>query len=114
GNLRSVNVVQAADRARLVLNLKAPTNFRTQLEGNSLLVVLDPVGPVVASAATQQAFAESRNRDAQPLRDLDFRRGPDGAGRVVVDLPSNQVGVDIRQQGQTLVVEFLKSSLPEG
>jgi type IV pilus assembly protein PilQ len=114
GNLRSVNVVQASDRARLVLNLKAATNFRTQIEGNSLLVVLDPVGAVTASAATQQAFAESRNRDAQPLRDLDFRRGPDGAGRVVVDLPNNQVGVDIRQQGQTLVVEFLKSSLPEG
>jgi type IV pilus assembly protein PilQ len=59
-------------------------------------------------------FAESRNRDVQPLRDLDFRRGADGAGRVVVDLSNSQVGVDIRQQGQSLVVEFLKSSLPEG
>src|SRR6185436_2351105 len=48
------------------------------------------------------------------IKDIDFRRGPDGSGRVVVDLPSNQVGVDIRQQGQSLVVEFLKSSLPEG
>ncbi len=49
-----------------------------------------------------------------PLRDLDFRRGVDNTGRVVVDLANNQVGVDIRQQGQTLVVEFLKTSLPEG
>lgn len=113
GNLRSVNVVQAADRARLVLNLKAPTNYRTQLQGKSLLVMLDPVAQA-ASAATPQTFAESRNRDTQPLRDLDFRRGPDGSGRVVVDLPSNQVGVDIRQQGQSLIVEFLKSTLPEG
>ena len=48
-----------------------------------------------------------------PLRDVDFRRGADGTGRVVVSLPSNQVGVDIRQQGQTLVVEFLRSTLPE-
>jgi type IV pilus assembly protein PilQ len=114
GNLRSVNVVQASDRARLVLNLKAPTNFQTRIEGNSLLILLDATGAVASTTATQQTFAESRNRDAQPLRDLDFRRGPDGAGRVVVDLPNNQVGVDIRQQGQTLVVEFLKSSLPEG
>ena len=113
GNLRSVNVVQAADRARLVLNLKTPTNYRTQIQGKSLLVTLDPVAQA-ATAATPQAFAESRNRDTQPLRDLDFRRGPDGSGRVVVDLPSNQVGVDIRQQGQTLVVEFLKATLPEG
>lgn len=113
GNVRSVNVVQAADRARLVLNLKTPANYRTQIEGKSLLVILE--APMAAAGSTApQAFAESRNRDTQPLRDLDFRRGPDGSGRVVVDLPSNQVGVDIRQQGQSLVVEFLKSSLPEG
>jgi type IV pilus assembly protein PilQ len=113
GNVRSVQVVQGADRARLVLNLKAATNYRTQIDGKSLVVTLDPVAQS-ATAVTAQAFAESRNRDTQPLRDLDFRRGPDGSGRVVVDLPSNQVGVDIRQQGQTLVVEFLKSTLPEG
>jgi type IV pilus assembly protein PilQ len=113
GNLRSVNVVQASDRARLVLNLRNATNYQTKIEGNALLVTLDPVTQAAAPAG-QPAFAESRNRDAQPLRDLDFRRGPDGSGRVIVDLPSTQVGVDIRQQGQNLVVEFLKSSLPEG
>lgn len=113
GNLRSVQVVQAADRARLVLNLKAPTNYRAQIDGKSLLVTLDPVAQS-QTAVANQAFSESRNRDSQPLRDLDFRRGPDGSGRVIVDLANNQVGVDIRQQGQTLVVEFLKSSLPEG
>ncbi|HZY15214.1 MAG TPA: type IV pilus secretin PilQ [Ramlibacter sp.] len=113
GNVRSVHVVQAADRARLVLNLKAATNYRTQIDGKSLIVLLDPVAQSAGSPAPQ-AFAESRNRNTQPLRDMDFRRGPDGSGRVIVDLPSNQVGVDIRQQGQTLVVEFLKSTLPEG
>ncbi|HRI17997.1 MAG TPA: type IV pilus secretin PilQ family protein, partial [Burkholderiaceae bacterium] len=46
-------------------------------------------------------------------KDIDFRRSQDGAGRVVVDLANNQVGVDIKQQGQALVVEFLRSSLPE-
>jgi type IV pilus assembly protein PilQ len=114
GNLRSINVVQAGDRTRLVLNLKAPTGYKAQLQGKSLLVVLDPVTTAQAAPPTPAAFAESRNRDTQPLRDLDFRRGPDGSGRVIVDLPSNQVGVDIRQQGQALVVEFLKSTLPEG
>jgi type IV pilus assembly protein PilQ len=114
GNLRSVNVVQAPDRARLVLNLKTPTNYRTQIEGNSLIVTLDSVAQVAAAPQAAQAFAESRNREMQPIKDLDFRRGPDGSGRIVVDLPSNQVGVDIRQQGKELVVEFLKSSLPEG
>ena len=48
-----------------------------------------------------------------PIKDIDFRRGQDGAGRVVVELANNQVGVDIKQQGQYLVVEFAKSALPE-
>ncbi len=117
GNLRSVNVVQAGDRTRLVLNLKAATTYKTELQGNSLLVSLDPVAvaqAAPAAAPVPATFAESRNRDTLPIKDLDFRRGTDSAGRVIVDLPNNQVGVDIRQQGQNLVVEFLKSSLPEG
>lgn len=113
GNLKSVNVVQAGDRTRVVLNLKQSAGYRTQLQGKTLLVLLDP-SVATAPVSAQPAFAENRNRDASPLKDLDFRRGIEGSGRVVVALPNNQVGVDIRQQGQTLVVEFLKSTLPEG
>ena len=114
GNLRSVNVVQAGERTRVVLNLKAATGYKAQLQGKSLLLVLDPVAMAAPVPAATPAFAENRSMDTQPIRDLDFRRGVDSSGRVIVDLPNNQVGVDIRQQGQNLVVEFLKSSLPEG
>jgi type IV pilus assembly protein PilQ len=68
----------------------------------------------VGSAPQVTTFAENKSRDTAPIRDLDFRRSADGAGRIVVTLPNNQVGVDIRQQGQNLVVEFMKSTLPEG
>ena len=115
GNVRSVNVVQAGERTRLVVNLKAPAGYRAQLQGKSLLVVFDQVATAGPVAPTQQpAFAESRNVETQPIRDLDFRRGADSSGRVIVALPSNQIGVDIRQQGANLVVDFLKSTLPEG
>ncbi|WP_390346398.1 type IV pilus secretin PilQ [Variovorax boronicumulans] len=114
GNLRSVNVVQAGDRSRVVLNLKQATAYKAEIQGKSLLVVLEPVAgtALVASAAT--TFAENRNRDTLPLRDVDFRLGADNTGRVLVDLPNNQVGVDVKQQGKSLVVEFTKSTLPEG
>lgn len=114
GNLRSVSVVQAGDRTRVVLNLKQSTAYKTQLQGKSLLVVLDAVVGAVPAATAAPAFSENQNRDTLPIKDLDFRRGAEGSGRVIVALPNNQVGVDIRQQGQTLVVEFMKSSLPEG
>ncbi len=114
GNLRSANVVQAGERTRVVLNLKTSTGYSTQIQGKSLLIILAPVAVAAPSAAAAPVFAENRNRDTLPLKDIDFRRGTDASGRIVVDLANNQVGVDIRQQGQTLVVEFLKTALPEG
>ena len=114
GNLRSVNIAQSGDRTRLVLNLKAPAGYHAQIEGKVLVVSLDNTTPAtLASSGGQTRFAESLNRTQLSLRDIDFRRGSDGAGRVIVELPNNQVGVDIRQQGQSLIVEFLRSSLPD-
>ena len=124
GNLRSIALAQGSDRTRLVLNLKQATRYRAEIDGKALVVTLDPVtvptatpaaapGGVRASAEPLH-FADSHNASAEALRDIDFRRGRDGAGRVVVDLASNQVGVDIRQQGQNLIVEFLRSTAPQG
>lgn len=117
GNLRSVNVAQSDDRTRLVLNLRQSATYRAELQGKVLVLVLESSSsPTVASAvgSTEPTrFAEAQNTQQLPLKDIDFRRGADGAGRVVVDLPNNQVGVDIKQQGQSLVVEFLRSSLPD-
>ncbi len=111
GNLRSVSVAQAGERTRLVLNLKQASGYRAQLQGKALILVLDAMGPGSSGEVAQ--FAPAQNAEPQGLRDIDFRRGSDGAGRIVVALPSTQVGVDIRQQGQTLVVEFLRSTLPD-
>ena len=114
GNIRSANVIQAGDRTRVVLNLKQTVGYKTQLQGKSLLVFLDPMAVISTNAAPMAAFAENLNRNTLALRDVDFRKGVDNSGRIVVDLANNQVGVDIKQQGQNLVVEFLKTSMPEG
>ncbi|MFY8117747.1 MAG: type IV pilus secretin PilQ [Roseateles sp.] len=117
GNLRSANVAQAGERTRLVLNLRQPSGYRAELQDNALVIVLDaaPAMAAPAASATQEPlhFAQSLNAQPQTLQDIDFRRGNDGAGRVIVNLPSNQVGVDIQQQGKNLVVEFLRSQVPE-
>lgn len=114
GNLRSANVVQAGDRTRVVVNLKQSAAYQTRIEGNTLLVLMDRPEVVTAQTQPPAPFAESRNLDVAALRDIDFRRGNGGAGRIVVELANSQVGVDIRPQGSTLVVDFLKTSLPEG
>ncbi|GAA6120308.1 type IV pilus secretin PilQ [Acidovorax sp. FG27] len=115
GNIKSANIVEAGERSRLVLNLKQPTAYQAQLQGKSLLVSLAPVSSAASVAqAAPTVFAEDHNNNVLALRDLDFRRGSDGAGRVIVGLANSQVGVDLRQQGKSLVVEFMRSSLPEG
>jgi type IV pilus assembly protein PilQ len=117
GNIRSANVVQAGDRTRVVINLKQPSTYQAKLDGKTLLLVLDG-SPLASSAPAVQnapaAFAPSGNADPAALKDIDFRRGVGNSGRVVVELANNQTGVDIRQQGKDLVVDFLKTTLPEG
>ena len=117
GNMRSANLAQTDERTRVVLNLRQASSYRAELQGNALLIVLDaaPTAPAVVAdgASAPVHFAQSLNAAPQALRDVDFRRGQDGAGRIIVNLPSNQVGVDIQQQGKNLIVEFLRSSLPD-
>jgi type IV pilus assembly protein PilQ len=113
GELRSMNVVQGADRTRLVLNLRRPVVHEATLEGRSLVITLSE--PTVAQATPPGVshFAEGRTDVKHAVRDIDFRRGRAGEGRVVVDLSDTTTGIDIRLQGQNIVVDFLKTSLPE-
>lgn len=120
GDLRSINLVQAGDRTRLVMNLKRSVAFTTVVEGNTVVVTLTPPiadgGSTNASAARAPTtrFAEATVAvAAHSIRDIDFRRGPDGTGRVIIDLSDAQTGLDIRTQGQSIVVDFLKSALPD-
>ncbi|WP_110959749.1 type IV pilus secretin PilQ [Acidovorax sp. ST3] len=114
GNLRSVNIVEAGGRSRVVLNLKVPVGYKTDVQGKSLFVALDGAAGVSGAPVRTASFSESQNSDILPLKDIDFRRGADGAGRVIVNLANNQVGVDLQQQAKGVVVEFMRSSLPEG
>lgn len=119
GNLRSANIVEASGRSRLVLNLKTATTYKVQRQGKSLLILLDPAG--AAAAATNAAPSpvahvfenKTASSDIAPIQGVDFRRGSDGSGRVVVSLSNSQVGVDLRQEGKGLTVDFLRTALPE-
>ncbi|MBS3020303.1 Type IV pilus biogenesis and competence protein PilQ [Comamonas sp. PE63] len=118
GNLRSANLVEASGRSRLVLNLKTATTYRLQRQGNSLLILLDPAGAAASATAAAPAMApvfesKTASSDAAPIRGIDFRRGSDGSGRIVVSLGSSQIGVDLRQEGKGLTVDFLRTALPE-
>ncbi|MGH8726822.1 MAG: type IV pilus secretin PilQ [Burkholderiales bacterium] len=114
GSLRSINLVQANGRTRLVMNLTRPVTYESQIEGNSLLVTMQTIAEQTsASTSTSNRFAAASPNDQQhAIRDVDFRRGKDGEGRIVVDLSDNATGINMRQQGKTIVIDFAKTSLP--
>lgn len=115
GDLRSLNVVQASDRTRIVLNLVRNMNYSTRVDGRSLVVVLTPISKLTdASAQKVTRFTEeSLVGQKHVIRDVNFRRGRDGEARIVVDLGDTGTGIDIRQQGTNLIVDFLKTTVPE-
>ncbi len=117
GDLRGVNVVQAGERSRLVFNLKRSLNYATAIDGNAVILTIDGSGglaqAVDARGLPVAAAAPAVPPGRQLLRDMDFRRGANGEGRVVVDLPNSQVAVDVRQTPNGVVVDFLKTGVPE-
>jgi type IV pilus assembly protein PilQ len=110
-----MNLVQGADRTRLVLNLRRTVAHEVALDGKSIVVTLSAAAATPTGAAPGQPanFAAGKSDTKHAIREVDFRRGPAGEGRVLIDLTDSSSGIDIRQQGQNIVVEFLKTSLPE-
>jgi type IV pilus assembly protein PilQ len=115
GDLRSMNLVQGSDRTRLVLNLRRTVTHEIALDGRNIVVTLSSAATTAGGAAPGPAanFAEGKADTRHAIREVDFRRGPAGEGRVLIDLTDTATGIDIRQQGQNIVIEFLKTSLPE-
>ncbi len=114
GDLRSYNVVQAGDRTRLVLNLARAASYDTQIDGRALLITLQGAAAAASPAGATTTFAQVQPGDQRhALRDIDFRRGRAGEGRIVVDLSDNAVGINLRLQGKAIVIDFINTVLPK-
>ncbi len=121
GNARSVTVVEAQGRTRLIVNLTALVPYSTRVDGNNLFVVLGEgsgtTSPAAASAAVTAPIAKPAPvkpmAAGKAIDNIDFRRGEDGAGNVVITLSDPSVGSTIEEQGGKIRVVFAKAELPE-
>ncbi len=114
GPLSNVNVVQAGTRTRLVLNLNKSVEYEASIDGKSLLIALGDVGAGAAPVNVSPRFAEAAANGApHTIRDIDFRRGPSGEARIVTTLSDAQAGINIRQQSNGVVVDFIGTELPK-
>lgn len=113
GDLKSANIVQAEDRTRLVLNLNQAMTYESKIDGNSLLLTLVPSAKASGIPIVEHFSQTHPEQAANNIRDIAFRRGKEGEARITVDLSDPNAGIDIRQQGQNLVVDFVKVSVPD-
>lgn len=117
--VRSANVVQAGEKTRVILNLQQPTPFKLVRRGGQVDVILQEGGVTdaakVAPASIETAGSPMPVASVAPssIRDIDFRRGADGVGRLVVDFNQQQPEVDIAVKGRNLVVTVPRYELPE-
>ena len=114
GSVRTVNIVQTNGRTRLVMNLARPVTYESQVDGKTLLVTMQTVAEAASTSTSASArFAAASPSDQQhAVRDVDFRRGKNGEARIIVDLSDNNTGINMRQQGKNIVIDFAKTTLP--
>ncbi|WLH46782.1 type IV pilus secretin PilQ [Pseudomonas beijingensis] len=124
GNARSATVVEAGDRTRLIIGLTQLAPYDTRVEGNNLFVVVgkgqtpkntaskpsaQAPRPAVASAAPARASAPA----GKAIRGVDFQRGTQGEGNVVIDLSDPSIAPDIQEREGKIILNFARTQLPE-
>ena len=127
GNARSVTVVEAGDRTRLIINLTSLAPYTTRAEGNDLYVMVGSAATAAASTSSASApvvtnsnwrsgdepALSSATVSGRAISSLDFQRGEDGSGNVIIDLSDPSIKVDVEEQGGRVKLNFPNTRLPD-
>ena len=115
GGVDTVLAAEANGRARLVVNVDNLMPYTTKVDGNDIIVTLgqQPGADVGKPAVARAAAAAASSPTERAIRTIDFRRGSDGTGRVIVQLTDPRTPVNVRQEGQQIVVDFAGTVMPK-
>ena len=118
GMARSVTAIEAGDRTRVVVNLLESVPHEIRTEGNQLIVSVGAgsgAGSMSPTSSAGSAVVSERDvpaRSGRSLANIDFRRGAQGEGRVEVELSDPSIVVDMRQQGDRVILDFMDAAVP--
>jgi type IV pilus assembly protein PilQ len=114
GGVDSVVAAEANGRSRLVVNVEQLLPYTTKVEGNTIVVTLGrQPGDALANAVTQSNNGARNATVERSIKTIDFRRGADGTGRVIVQLSDPRTPVNVRQEGNQVVVDFAGTLMPK-
>src|SRR6185437_164294 len=115
GGVDTVLAAEANGRTRIVVDVDALLPYTTQVEGNTIIVTLgSQPGDAAKQAVVARAGAgQGATAVERAIRTIDFRRGADGTGRVIVQLTDPRTPVNVRQEGNQVVVDFAGTLMPK-
>jgi type IV pilus assembly protein PilQ len=116
GATSGVSAVEAAGRTRVVVDLNRPANYETKAQGNDLVVTISS-GAGSGSATTTAVASTDQTKTvvgqgSPEVSNIDFRRGKNGEGRIIVSFTGDGVGADMQRQGDKLALDFYNVKLP--
>ena len=113
GALKSVTLAQGKERTRMVLNLSKNVAYNAAANGNEVTITLQ-ANEANTNLGVETKFAEpSIGQQQFSLKNVDFARGKNGEGRIIVDLSDASAGINIKQKGKTIVVDFINTNVPD-
>lgn len=118
-NGKSALVLTSGDRTRLILNLENLSTYQASVDGNSYVVEVGASQPGAAATPSRTSVTSNavQTRQAssgqQEVAAIDFRRGDQGEGRIIVDLSSNAISAQMRDTASGLRVRFSDTFIPQ-
>lgn len=115
GNARSVTVVEAGGRTRVIVNLLELTTYETRIDNNSLFITIGNDGAkdyLKATSNEVEAVSYAAKSSKSMIENIDFRRGEDGEGKVIVELSDPNIDIDARIEGSLIKLSFLNTDIP--
>jgi type IV pilus assembly protein PilQ len=113
GPVLSVSAVEAGNRTRVVINLTNLLNHKIDVEGDEVLATLDISNKSQIASRTLPSVGVGDNApgETDAITDIDFRRGKDGQGRVLITLGNTAMPVDVREEGGRIIVDFYGANI---
>ncbi len=130
GNIRSLTIIGAGDKTRLIINLTSLVGYSSDVKNNQLVLTIGDSGVAsVAEHSKTESTSESAEADApvdtvkpaktassvaaHDIQEIDFRRGEQGEGQVIVKLSDRNLPIDLSESGGKIIVEFVGAGMPE-
>ncbi|EIM01006.1 type IV pilus secretin PilQ/competence protein [Rhodanobacter thiooxydans LCS2] len=115
GSTSGVSAVAAGGRTRVVVELMRESSYRSRVEGNSLVLTVNngSADQSVTTAATIDPTKALPSSSSGPaISNIDFRRGPNGEGRVLINFSGSGANAEMTRKGDKVLVSIDHANLP--